>query len=233
MASKIDQEKLNQLADKFKQTKTAMEKAGATEEQIQRLYDTRKDHETKIKGAGDDLAKLNRGEKIPMKGATTLGELPQKGLPDMSKQVGLGKENMWRKGLSKIGKGGVAGLALALGSSMLPEDSYAAEAADKVSDIADAADPTSRALNAIKVSDVGEGSDEVTPEMQQEMQVENERRQARREALKSLTQRDYVTQEQVPLMTGQQEEPIEDELGPVQSQPNTNRFSRVFKERMR
>ena len=127
--------------------------------------------------------------------------------------------------IGKVKKPTLGGLALAGATAFgLPENSMA-------SDVVDVADPTSRALNAIKVGDVGEGSDIITPEMQSEMSADQERRKAQIQALRSLPQQDFVTQRQAPAMTGEQPIPEQDELGPIQSQPETNRFSRVFKDK--
>lgn len=231
------QEKLNQVNEEFAKLRKKLEDAGATDADIQRAYDIRKEHEQKIKGGGDDLAKLNRGERIPVRGGTNLGELSQKGLPDMSKQVGLGKENMWRKTASKLGDikpkkptlGGLAAGAIGLGSSFLPKDSYAATAADTAGRIADEGDPTSMLFPG----PAGEGSDEISPEMRAEQASEQEKQRAKLQAIQSLQQPDYVSQRQAPLLTGQQEDPIQDELGPIQSQPDVSRWARSFKERPR
>lgn len=241
------QEKLNQVNEEFAKLRKKLEDAGATDADIQRAYDIRKEREQKIKGGGDDLAKLNRGERILVRGGTNLGELSQKGLPDMSKQVGLGKEHMWRKTASKLGDlkpkkptlGGLAAGAIGLGSSFLPKDSYAATAADTAGRIADEGDPTSMLFPG----PAGEGSDEISPEMRAEQASEQERLRAKIQAL----QPDYVSQKRAPLLSGEQKienqdefepdqfglSPQRDDLDPIQSQPEANRFNRTFKERQR
>lgn len=96
------QQHINDLNDRFNETKVLMEKSGASPEQIQDLYKTRSNHERSLREMSSDaLTQLNLGNKQIVKGGTTLGGLPQTGQPDMSEVVGLGKENMWRSGRVK------------------------------------------------------------------------------------------------------------------------------------
>lgn len=89
----------NKLIESYNETKKSMEKAGATPDQLAKLnamFQKRND-DLKLE-LGDTLQKLNLGEKIPVQGGTYLGpDINQAKLPDVSKQVGLGKQNMLSK----------------------------------------------------------------------------------------------------------------------------------------
>jgi hypothetical protein len=71
-------------------------------------------------------------------------ELDQSKLPDMAKQKGLGKESLFKK--LRKGKGGlVAGLLGAGASALLPENSYAADMAERIGEASEEADPMTQA----------------------------------------------------------------------------------------
>lgn len=172
---------LSQLNEIFQGTKKKIQTSNIDdkrkEDLVQKLHKARNSHESTIRSKlNDDLGTLNNGGAITVKGGTVMGELPQKGLPDASKVVGQGKENMWaalKKGKLK----GKLGLALlpAAAAMMLPKDSMAGEIAQKTSDVTGAIDPLSRALEAVSVHGAGEGSDQVTPEMQKQLADEQSR----------------------------------------------------------
>lgn len=171
------QEKLNNLNQKYQDKFVEMKKANATPDQMQKLREIRQAMEDKFRQeGGDGLSKLNAGGSIPVKGGTVLGEIPQKGLPDMSEVVNLGKEQMWKKNLRDLGsavsKGAgkatdVAGeLAEKLakkGLKSLPVvGGLAAAIANK--DAMAAASSIPVVGEAFNADNVGKGSDQITDE---------------------------------------------------------------------
>lgn len=195
-------EEMNRVKDLYQDTRVGMEKARADVPQMQKLRNLTVDKlKSLVAEHGDALTK----EKQLVKGGTALGGLSQAGLPDASKVVGQGKEGMW-SALKKGKLKGKLGLALlpAAAAMMLPKDSMAGEIAQKTSDVTGAIDPLSRALEAVSVHGAGEGSDQVTPEMQKQLADEQTRHM-----VKQLGGPADVSPRQVPAMLGQQPERTE------------------------
>lgn len=124
---------LNSNKEKLADQKLRLIKSGGTEDQVRKLAAMEKARrESLITKHGDDLMQQNMGGRKTISGGTLVGELSQEGLPDMSKVVNLGKENMWRrvkdsfKG-KKLGLGGLAAGGLGLAAAMAPKDSMASD----------------------------------------------------------------------------------------------------------
>lgn len=114
------QDELNRMNELYQQADLDLKKAGASIEQRQRARDLLNKKKTDVLAQGDDLTKLNAGKSIGIQGGTISTGLDQSDLPDMAKQVGLGKEGMFSRLRSKLGKkalsvipgvGAIAGLA--------------------------------------------------------------------------------------------------------------------------
>jgi len=177
--------KLDEINTKFGETKLKMNKESATEEQIRRLHDIRRQLEEKAKMESDDLSRLNLGEKIKVRGGTALGGLPQEGLPDASKIVNLGKESMWRKAANAVDDiplkkakpslGGLAAVGLGTAASFLPEKSMAADIAGAGTRAMEEGDPLDFIMGG---REVGAGSDKLDIDLlKQKLADEQARRQ--------------------------------------------------------
>ena len=94
-------DELTKLNEGYQRTKLDMEKAGASQDQLRRLYDKRVVLENQLKEMlGDDLMKLNEGQSLTVKGGTVsgaLGALNQSKVEDLANKPLVGKEGMFRK----------------------------------------------------------------------------------------------------------------------------------------
>lgn len=94
----LKEEALNQLNEAAFQKYIQLKKIGADQKHIDSLRVMAQNGRDAInKKFADSFSRLNEGESIPIKGGTTLGELPQQNLPDAAKQVNLGKEDLYKK----------------------------------------------------------------------------------------------------------------------------------------
>jgi hypothetical protein len=109
------QDELNRINDLYQQYDLELRKSGGSDAQRQQMRDTLNAKKAKVMAEmGDDLQKLNLGKDIKVSGATTSGlDVDQSKLPDVAKQVNLGKEGM----LKKLGKK-VAGVIPLAGAGM-------------------------------------------------------------------------------------------------------------------
>jgi hypothetical protein len=136
----------NRVLELYNAQKVKMEKAGSSIEQLSRLNQLKNNKIEQLEEQyGDALNKLNKGKNVTVSGGTTSGmELNQSKLPDVSKQKGLGKESIFKR--LKGGKGAlVAGLLGAGASALLPEDSYAADVAERIGKASEEVDPMAQA----------------------------------------------------------------------------------------
>jgi hypothetical protein len=160
-----------------------MENSGASVDQLSRLKKMFNDKVTSLEQQyGDTLSKLNRGENVKVAGGTSSGmELNQSKLPDMAKKVGLGKESL----LKRLGKGKGALIAGVLGagaSALLPENSYAADVAERIGKASEEIDPMVQAqkfYEGIRTPD----------EIQKEVEMEARKRYEKSPAFSNLRNR--------------------------------------------
>jgi hypothetical protein len=109
----------NKLAEMYQTQRVKMENAGASIDQLSRLKKMFNDRVSQLDAEqGDMLNKLNRGKDVRVSGGTSSGlELNQSKLPDMAKQVGLGKESLLKRlGKKALGVIPLAGAAYGLAS---------------------------------------------------------------------------------------------------------------------
>lgn len=140
------QEELNRINELYQQYDLELRKSGGSDAQRQQMRDMLNDKKAKVMAEmGDDLQNLNLGKNVKVSGGTLSGtEIDQSRLPDMSKQKGLGKEGIFKK-LGK-GKGGlIAGVLGAGASALLPENSYAADVAERIGRASEETDPMAQA----------------------------------------------------------------------------------------
>lgn len=113
------QDELNRINELYQQYDLELRKSGGSDAQRQQMRDALNAKKAKVMEAmGDDLQKLNLGKNIKVPGATTSGvEINQAALPDVSQQVNLGKEGMFKKlGKKVAGVIPLAGTAYGLAS---------------------------------------------------------------------------------------------------------------------
>ena len=140
------QDELNRINELYQQYDLELRKSGGSDAQRQQMRDTLNAKKAKLTAEmGDDLQNLNLGKNVKVSGGTLSGtEMDQSNLPDMAKQKGLGKEGMFKK-LGK-GKGGlIAGVLGAGASALLPENSYAADIAERIGRASEETDPMAQA----------------------------------------------------------------------------------------
>jgi hypothetical protein len=173
----------SKLAEMYQTQRVKMENSGASVDQLSRLKKMFNDKVTSLEQQyGDTLSKLNRGENVKVAGGTSSGmELNQSKLPDMAKKVGLGKESLLKR-LSK-GKGAlIAGVLGAGASALLPENSYAADVAERIGKASEEIDPMVQAqkfYEGIRTPD----------EIQKEVEMEARKRYEKSPAFSNLRNR--------------------------------------------
>lgn len=162
-----EQKLQNKYAEDFAEALREFRKSNPTPQQVTDFY---KNYSAKspIVPRNDDLAKLNRGEAVVVKGGTNLGERIPSEIGDIS-----GVKNISKKALRsfKPTLGGLGALAAtaALGSS----DNAMAQGLDRA---LTEGDPMDMIMGG---REVGENSDIIPKELvQQKMKEEQERRQA-------------------------------------------------------
>jgi hypothetical protein len=173
----------SKLAEMYQTQRVKMENSGASVDQLSRLKKMFNDKVTSLEQQyGDTLSKLNRGENVKVAGGTSSGmELNQSKLPDMAKKVGLGKESL----LKRLGKGKGALIAGVLGagaSALLPENSYAADVAERIGKASEEIDPMVQAqkfYEGIRTPD----------EIQKEVEMEARKRYEKSPAFSNLRNR--------------------------------------------
>lgn len=173
----------SKLAEMYQTQRVKMENSGASVDQLSRLKKMFNDKVSSLEQQyGDTLSKLNRGENVKVAGGTSSGmELNQSKLPDMAKKVGLGKESL----LKRLGKGKGALIAGVLGagaSALLPENSYAADVAERIGKAAEEIDPM------VQAQKVYEGI-RTPDEIQKEAEMEARRRYEKSPAFSNLRNR--------------------------------------------
>lgn len=116
----------NRIRELYNQQRVAMEKAGASVDQLGQLKSMFNNKMNELESSmGDDLMKLNRGNSMSISGGTTSGVgLDQSKLPDASAIVGQGKQSMFKRLGKKVA--GVVPVIGALGSAAMSEDASAA-----------------------------------------------------------------------------------------------------------
>lgn len=113
------QDELNRINELYQQYDLELRKSGGSDAQRQQMRDALNAKKAKVMAEmGDDLQKLNIGQDIKVPGATTTGvEINQAKLPDVSEQVNLGKEGMFKRlGKKVAGVIPLAGTAYGLAS---------------------------------------------------------------------------------------------------------------------
>lgn len=146
------QDQLNKLNEVFQEQDLKMRKAGGSQEQRQMLRDMMNQKKQQLMSElGDDLQKLNMGGEMTLKGGTFSKGLDQSGLPDMSKQTGLGK---FGKTFGALGKK-AAGIIPLAGVGMAALSGDPAMAAEEA-----AGDLTGGVYDAIKSEDAGNRDEE-------------------------------------------------------------------------
>lgn len=113
------QDELNRINELYQQYDLELRKSGGSDAQRQQMRDALNAKKAKLTAEmGDDLQNLNLGKDVKVSGGTLSGtEVDQSGLPDMSKQKGLGKEGIFKKlGKKVAGVIPLAGAAYGLAS---------------------------------------------------------------------------------------------------------------------
>jgi hypothetical protein len=113
------QDELNRINELYQEYDLELRKSGGSDAQRQQMRDTLNAKKAKLTAEmGDDLQNLNLGKDVKVSGGTLSGtEIDQAGLPDMSKQKGLGKEGIFKRlGKKVAGVIPLAGAAYGLAS---------------------------------------------------------------------------------------------------------------------
>ena len=116
----------NRIREAYNQQRVAMEKAGASVDQMSKLKSMFNNKMQELESSmGDDLMSLNKGNVLPISGGTVSGvEVDQSKLPDASKMMGQGKQGMFKRIGRKVA--GVVPVVGALASAAMSEDASAA-----------------------------------------------------------------------------------------------------------
>lgn len=115
------QQELNRINQLFQEKDVELSKAGASMEQRQQLRDMLNNKKQRLMAEmGDSLQKLNAGEDVLVKRGTVSKGVDESNLPDVSKQVGLGK---FGKTFSRVGRKAAGVIPLAgVGMAVLSGD---------------------------------------------------------------------------------------------------------------
>lgn len=156
MADRRDlKEELNRINELFQEKDLEMRKAGGSVEQRQALRDMLNNKKQRLMAEmGDSLQKLNAGDDVVVSGGTLSKGIDQSNIPDVSKQVGLGK---FKKTLGALGKK-AAGIIPLAGAGMAALSGDPAMAAEELA--SDAAGPVGMAYDALKPEVAGNPEEE-------------------------------------------------------------------------
>lgn len=161
------QDELNRINSLYQEKDLEMRKINASDADRQRMRDMLNAKKERLMAEyGDDLQKLNAGDKMVIPGGTTSGlELDQKKLPDMAEQKNLGKEGMFKRLGSKLGGRTLKALPIigsAVGLASAGQAAYAGDYDTAKEELASAVDPTGITDVALLARDIANAKQDVT-----------------------------------------------------------------------